>query len=131
MAMTRYRSFPDWLLSGEPVEMALTLGAFASFVLVIFVVLRRFPLRPPFFSGYLVLALCPYICTSLLAVIRVQYFLEVEPHDSHDYLTGRLGAPVRFAIAGAWASGAALLIYSLAYGLSCRSRNVPSGRNGE
>ena len=122
--MIRYNSPWDWLCSFAPIELSLMLGAVASFVCVFFVVFRRRPVRPAFFSLGFVLALCPFICASLLAVLRVQDFLDGRLFDPPQYVTGRLQGPVTFAIVGAWASAAALLAYSIAYGVNSKSRSA-------
>ncbi len=120
--MMVYDSLGNWLFSFAPVQLSLTLGALTSFVCVFFLVLRRRPFRPPFFSAGFVLALGPFVCTSLLAVLRVREFLDGGVFDSPHYVVGRLQGPVSFAIAGAWASAAALITYSIAYGVTSKSR---------
>jgi len=82
------------------------------------------PVPTSVFSAGFALALCPFVCTSLLAVLRVREFLDGGVFDSPHYTVGRLQGPVSFAIAGAWVSAAALLAYSIAYGVTSKARNA-------
>jgi hypothetical protein len=122
--MMHYDSVWDWLFSLAPVQWLLSLGALVSFFCVLFLILRRRPFRPPFFSAGFVLALCPFLCSSLLAVLHVREFLEGGVFDSPYYVVGRLQGPVSFAIMGAWASAAALLAYSVTYRVTSKSRHA-------
>jgi hypothetical protein len=126
LAMTDYQSFWQWLFSIGAFEDVLILATEASFVCLMFFVLKRRPLPSPYFSGIFVLTLCPFLCSSLLAVHRVYGFLLNDPLDSPNYITGRLLGPVRFAMNGAYASVAALIIYSVAFALGSKSRHANS-----
>jgi len=98
----------------SPFEAAMLLGTISSFVFVFFSIFRRRTSQITFFSGIFVLALRPFIFTSLLAVYEVNRFIDKGIYDAY-YAEGRLQGPVNTAVLGACSSLVAIIAHTVAY----------------
>ncbi len=118
-----HRSGWEQIFSFGSLMVVLIVAACTAFTCFIFLLLKRRRLNDKFFSGLFVLALCPWIFTSLVALINVSHFLSAE---ADHYIHGRIAGPVLGAMYGAAVTLISLGLYCVLY-FKKRKKGVSRG----
>jgi hypothetical protein len=117
--MIVYRSWQDRLFSFETVDDVLIFANLGAMLLFAILMHRRFPIYNPYFGELFILALCPFIFTAIIALLRVNHVISYEDW-SPDYVADRLRPAIEMVTFGWIASTLALTIFSLLYLLGRR-----------
>ena len=134
LAMKSYSSWGDRLFSEDTIEDLLMLGMFVSTFLAPLLARCR-PSDAPYFSGSFALALCPFLFTALIMLLRVHSLIEHEDISVPSYVIERLRSARQYVVFGGMASLFSVAIYSAVHAANRRTqrrhlaRLVPNDRN--